>query len=228
MNITNQNSRLGKTFPPEKIAPDKIRQLLDECSYTRKGRRTHSLTSKRDKALIAVLWRSGLRISEALDLAPKDILMRECEIAVLNGKNGEFAMVGMDQVTKEIMQDWRDARATLKPGRGDPLFCSIKGGDYVKLHPNNIRRMVKRRALHAEIEQRLTPHSFRHCFARELAAEEKSLFEISQALRHKNPATTQVYLTWLDNKLGTKAIKGRELQALYEEEFQPEEVFDAS
>lgn len=216
--FTNPSNRLGKTYPPEFVPPEKIREMLDNFGYTPKGRKTNSLTSKRDKALIAVLWRSGLRIAECLALEPKDIHLTHNKINILDGKGEEFGVVGIDLLTRDILQDWLKARSTLNPKRKTPLYCSIKGGKLGALHPNNVRSMIKTHAERVGILQRLTPHGFRHALARALAVEGKSLYEISQALRHKNPQTTAIYLATLENDLGVKAIQGRDDSASAEAE----------
>ena len=208
MTFTNQNSRLGKKYPPELIRPEKLRQMVDECSRTKKaGRPSRGITHKRDKALIVVLWRSGLRIAEALALEPKDLDMTGCTITVRNGKGDKFGVVGMDAMTKEILQDWIKARRTLEPADGSPLFCTLNNGGTIL--QSAVRRMLAKRAKRAGIEQRLVPHSLRHALARELAVEGKDLFQIQQALRHDNPATTARYLATLANDLGVSAIQGR-------------------
>ena len=206
----NQNSRLGKKYPPELIRPEKLRQMVDECSRTKvAGRPSRGITHKRDKALIVVLWRSGLRIAEALALEPKDLDMKGCTITIRSGKGEKFGVVGMDAMTKEILQDWVKARRTLNPPDGSPLFCTMIKGVTGKLLPSAVRRKLKQQAKRAGIEQRLTPHSLRHALARELAMEGKDLFQIQQALRHDNPATTARYLATLANDLGVSAIQGR-------------------
>lgn len=217
MTFTNHNSRLGKTFPPEPIAPEKIRQLLDECSFKRNGAKTFSATSMRDKALISVMWRSGLRVGEALALEPRDLDMRRRRITIRHAKGDEFGMTGMDLLTKGILQDWTKARSALNPKRGSPLFCTIKGGKHLALHQNNVRAMLVNRADRAGIDQRFTPHCLRHALARELELEGRTLFQISKALRHKNAATTQIYLSWLSNTLGVEAIQDREVIELIED-----------
>lgn len=218
MTFKNQNSRKGKTYPPELIRPEKLRQMVDECSRTKKaGRPSRGIISKRDKALIVVLWRSGLRIAEALALEPKDLDMKGCKITIRHGKGNKFGIVGMDAMTKEILQDWVTARRSLKAKNGSPLFCTTTKATGTLLQ-SAVRRMLAKRAKRAGIEQRVVPHSLRHALARELAMEGKDLFEIQQALRHDNPATTARYLATLANDLGVSAIQGRGDEPMIDQE----------
>lgn len=93
-----------RRFPPETLTDPEVRSLLDCCSPT-------SATGIRNRALIAILYRAGLRISEALDLYPNDIDLERGAIRVLNGKGGKARVVGVDRGALAILERWRDVRA---------------------------------------------------------------------------------------------------------------------
>jgi site-specific recombinase XerD len=75
-------------------------------------------------ALIVILWRARLRISEALTLTETDVEPRRGSILVRNGKGGRRREVGMDEWAWELIEPWRRYRLTLPVG---PLLCVIDG-----------------------------------------------------------------------------------------------------
>ena len=83
-----RNGRRRRCFPPEILTDDEVCRLLDAC-----GTRPAGL---RNRALIAVLYRAGLRVNEALDLWPKDIDLQAGSIRVLHGKGDRARTVGID------------------------------------------------------------------------------------------------------------------------------------
>ena len=202
--------RTGETYPTELIPADKIRLLLDQCGLTPKGRKTNSITGLRDRTLITLFWRTGIRHAEALSLEPKDLDFPRRLIAVRDGKGEKTGTLGMDELTLITLRDWKEAYKGLGAPKGSPLLCTIKHGIGKTLDQSSVCRMMRTRAERAGIEQRLIPHNLRHTLAVEMALEECSLYEIQQVLRHENAATTQKYLTKLYPDLGIKALQRRD------------------
>ncbi len=81
-----RNGSTRRRFPAEILSDDEVHRLLDACS--------RGPTGLRNRALIAILYRGGLRINEALDLFPKDIDLEHGSIRILNGKGGRARTVG--------------------------------------------------------------------------------------------------------------------------------------
>ena len=79
----------SRRLPPEILTDVEVRSLMRAC-----GR--HAPTGVRNRALIALLYRSGLRINEALNLYPKDLALDVGSVRVLNGKGGRSRTVGLD------------------------------------------------------------------------------------------------------------------------------------
>ena len=90
----------------ELLTPDEVRQLLAACSRT-------APTGIRDKALLTVMYRAGLRVSEALDLRPQDINPDRGTIAVLHGKGDRSRTVAIDDGGLAVVQRWLDTRKNL-------------------------------------------------------------------------------------------------------------------
>lgn len=175
----------GRKRPAQVLTEDEVRALLAQCSH-------RAPTGIRDRALITVLYRTGLRISEALDLRPSDIDPKAGTLAVLHGKGDHARVIGIEDAVLATLQLWLVTRKGLGLAKkGFPLFCTLAGGP---LSANQVRQMVKRRAARAGIEKRVHPHGLRHTHAAELSREGTPVNVIQAQLGHASLATTSVYL----------------------------------
>src|ERR1700682_1834586 len=100
------NTNKGKRFPPEIFSREEVFALMGVCSK-------RAATGLRDRALIAVLYRGALRISEALALKLADFDARACTVRVLHGKNDKSRVVAIDPQTVEIVATWLERRKSL-------------------------------------------------------------------------------------------------------------------
>jgi integrase/recombinase XerC len=173
----------GRRFPAETLTPDECKALIGACSR-------RSATGIRNRALIVLLWRGGLRISEALDLRASDLDPDAGTVTVLSGKGGRRRVVGLDPGAMAEVLRWRDRRASLPNGRR-PLICTLDGGP---VSASYVRQLLRRLAQQAGIERRVNPHALRHTFAMELASEGIPMNAIRDALGHTSLATTDTYL----------------------------------
>lgn len=181
---TNPKSVKGRTFPAEVLTPDEVTKLLRACS-------NRAPTGIRNRALIAMLYRAGLRISEALSLMPKDLDAKGGSVRVLRGKGNKARTVGMDAEAFAIIDRWLDTRKRLGITDRRTVFCTLKGGPVTT---DYIRAMFPRIARRAGISKRVHAHGFRHTHAAELAAEGIPLNVIQRQLGHANLAVTSIYL----------------------------------
>jgi len=176
--------------PIDILTPSEVRRLISQCS-------TRAPTGIRDAALIAVLYRCGLRIGEALALYERDINGERGTIRVHNGKGHKPRTVGLDGTAFGLIDRWmrKKDHLGLHP-RTTPLFCTLKGDPIAS--QSNIRDMLKRRAKKAGIDKRVHPHSLRHTHAMELIADEKTpLNALQKQLGHSSLATTSAYVDHL-------------------------------
>ncbi len=174
-----------RTMPAEVLSSDEARVLIDACD-------ARSFTGIRNRALIGVMYRAGLRVSEALSLAPKDLDLEVGAIRVLRAKGGRARTVGVDRGGAALLRDWIVRRADATDlGRGDPLFCTDRGEP---LTPSYIRVLLPRLARRAGIDKRVHPHGLRHTHAAELRAEGLDVGVISRQLGHASLLTTIRYL----------------------------------
>ena len=118
------------------------------------------------------MWRSGLRVEEALALAPKDLDPQRGTVTVLHGKGNRRRTLGMDPQAMAVVERWLERRRRLEIGWRSPLFCTITAGNRGKrLRSSYVRDMIKRAGRNAEITKRVHPHGLRHTHAVELAFE---------------------------------------------------------
>jgi site-specific recombinase XerD len=178
----------GRTFPPEPLTADEVTALLAQCSR-------RAPTGVRDKALIMLLYRSGLRISEALALRPSGIVFADHSARVLHGKGDKATVRGFHASADDALIRWIDARKALGV-KGGPLFCTLDGGP---LSDRQVRDMLKRRAAKAGIDKRVHPHGLRHTYAEELLRAGADVVTIQKLLGHTSVAVTARYLDHLTN-----------------------------
>jgi site-specific recombinase XerD len=181
----------GRKYPAEILTREEMSRLLAACS--RRGP-----TGLRNRALIITMWRSGLRVSEALALRPKDVNLDHGTITVLHGKGDRARTVGIDPQAAAVIDAWIQRRKTLGIGPLSPLFCTISGetaGRRVK--DSYVREALKDLAKKAGIEKRVHPHGLRHTHAAELAREGVPVHIIRRQLGHGSLATTERYIDHL-------------------------------
>jgi len=180
----------GLTLPAEILTPREVLAMLASCPDT--------VTGIRDRALITVMYRSGLRVGEALALEPKDIDLAVGSIAVLHGKGDRRRTVGIDRAATPIIERWMATRAgQLAPPPGVPLFCSQKCR---RMSRSMVREMLLRLARRTGIEKRVHPHGLRHTMAYELLMEGIPIPVIQRQLGHASLQTTDIYLSHIAPK----------------------------
>jgi integrase len=151
----------------------------------------------RTRGLIAVLWRSGLRIAEALDLRESDLDERRGALLVRHGKGGKRREVGMDDWGWEQLRPWIGERQQMPIGR---LFCVIEGPTSGRpWAPGAVRTHLRRIGVEPGVRRRFAPHQLRHAHAVEMAREGVPLNVIQRQLGHTDLGVTSVYLQGIDN-----------------------------
>jgi len=193
-------STKGKTFPPQPLTSDEVSALLAACSL-------HNTTGIRNRALIMLLYRSGLRISEALALKPADIDLKHHSARVLHGKGNKATVRGFHPSADDALARWLDRRAALGLKNG-PLFCTLAG---TQLSDGYVRDMLKRLAARAGIDKRVHPHGLRHTYADELEKAGLPVSTISKLLGHSSIAVTSRYLDHLTNGAAIEALEALDL-----------------
>ena len=159
------------------------------------------------RALIVVLWRAGLRISEALALTESDLDLNRGAILIRHGKGGKRREVGMDRWAWEQLTPWLRLRATMPVGA---LFCVLRGPTSGRAWaPAGVRSQLHQAAARAGVRRRFAPHQLRHAHAVEMSREGVPLLVIQRQLGHADLAITSVYLRGIDNTEIVHAVHER-------------------
>lgn len=178
----------GRRYPADPPRTEEIVAVMRAA-----GKRASGL---RLRALIAVLWRAGLRINEALMMAEADLEPARGSLLVRHGKGGKRREVGMDDWGWEQLHPWLEYRVELPVG---PLFCVIReptaGRHWAA---NHARAQMHQVAAKAKVRRRFAPHQLRHAHAVEMAREGVPLNVIQRQLGHANLGITSVYLQGID------------------------------
>lgn len=178
----------GKKLPRDILDDAELDALLRACSL-------RAPSGIRDRALIAFLAGSGLRISEALDLRVGDVDRKTGLVHVIRGKGSRPRVVAVDESTLVMLDRWLEVRAALGAKRSDPLFCAITTGKVGKrIHTSSMRHMLRRRAARAGIEKRVHLHGLRHAYANKRCRLGVPILHVSAELGHKNVSGTMLYL----------------------------------
>jgi len=181
----------GQTFPPDPFQVEDIVALLDACEPHRAGRQAE-FSALRLRALIVVLWRTGLRISEALALEERDLDRRSSAVTVRHGKGDKRRISAMDEWAWNELEVWLDARRDLPFGA---VFCVLSGRTAGRpMSATDARRQLRDTAKAAGLRRRANPHNFRHSHAVELWREGLDVYAISQQLGHCRLDITAAYL----------------------------------
>jgi site-specific recombinase XerD len=159
------------------------------------------------RGLIVVLWRAGLRVSEALALTESDLDPDRGAILVRHGKGDKRREVGMDRWGWRQLDPWLELRAALPVGA---LFCVLRGPTCGRpWAPAGVRSQLHLVADRAGVRRRFAPHQLRHAHAVEMSREGVPLLVIQRQLGHADLAITSVYLRGIDNTEIVHAVHER-------------------
>jgi integrase/recombinase XerD len=156
----------------------------------------------RDKALIEVLYATGLRVTELLSLKPGDVSLDAGYLTCV-GKGDKQRIVPFGSVAADWVRRYlRDARPALVKGRKSAwLFVNAKAGG--RLSRVGFWKILKEYGLKAGITREISPHVLRHSFATHLLDRGADLRAIQMMLGHADLSTTQIYTHVLEARLRT-------------------------
>lgn len=163
-------------------------------------------TGIRNRCILELMYRAGLRVGEVLTLEPRDVDVAAGTIRVVDGKGGDGTGYFTADALRQLLEEWKRVRRRLQPAAGAPLFCTLAG------RPVGVRytqKMIQRYARRAKITATCTPHVLRHTFATELLDEGFTIREVQEALRHADVSTTMIYTHVLDSNLRDKIQRRR-------------------
>lgn len=170
------------------LTDDEIKRLFDQPDLKEVG-------GLRDRAILELLYSSGLRVSELVGLNKDHVNLTRLEFMV-RGKGQKDRPIFISPEAAEWVARYLEAREDTSPA----LFTRIGGhkqtdnsGDFLRLTARSVQRMVARYALLAGITKHVSPHTLRHSFATDLLMNGADLRSVQAMLGHSNIATTQIY-----------------------------------
>ena len=180
---------------PKTINQKDVKQLLESIE-------TSDPLGMRDRALIELLYSSGLRLGEIMEALLENLYLEEGHIRV-TGKGNKTRIVPIGKKALEEINNYLDkGRKKLVNSKSTShIFLSIRGK---KLSPSRIWQIVKERSKRADIKSPINPHQLRHSFATHLLSGGADLRIIQELLGHADISTTQTY-THVDEK-GLKKV----------------------
>ena len=179
---------------PKPLPMASAKRLADADERAGEERETWILA--RDAAVMALLYGSGLRISEALGLKRREVPRPgEGDVLVVTGKGNKTRMVPVLQNVLELVQEYVSMCPYPLPAE-DPIFVGARGGP---LSPRIIQLAMERLRGALGLPDSATPHALRHSFATHLLSRGGDLRAIQELLGHSSLSTTQVY-TGIDSE----------------------------
>lgn len=177
-------------FPRIKAAPSKLPVFLseDEVRKLIAQPRTTTVLGLRDRALLALLYGTGIRANEAATMRECDVDLRDNVVRVV-GKGGRQRAVPLNAEVARTLAQYREARGRTLP---DALFFRSRRGGGTSRHV--IYERVRTHAQKARLELKMSPHKLRHTFATHLVKRGVQLITIRDLLGHRTISSTQVYL----------------------------------
>ncbi|HEX5788406.1 MAG TPA: tyrosine recombinase XerC [Woeseiaceae bacterium] len=175
----------GKKRLPGNLDADTMARLLDI-----KG---DAPLVVRDRAMLELLYSSGLRLAELIGLDAGDVDLADATVRV-TGKGNRERVVPVGRYAVQALTEWNRRRGEFAPAGERALFVSTRGG---RISRRAVQARVKYWARRQGIDSRVYPHLFRHSFATHLLESSHDLRGVQELLGHANISTTQVY-THLD------------------------------
>lgn len=190
-----------KTLSPEKIdipksksrsvkflSAEQIERLLSQPLLSEK-------TGLRDKAILEILFSTGMRVSELVGLNRDQIDLKRREFGII-GKGGEPRVVFLSARAAKWLKKYLDSRQD----SWKPLFIRFgggkeagKNGEKMRLTARSVQRIVNKYSKKAKLPIKVTPHVIRHSFATDLLIAGADIRAVQEMLGHKNIQTTQIY-----------------------------------
>ncbi len=207
--LTYLSKRDIASLSPEKIELPKVsRKQVTFLHYDEVERLLNEIplddeTGLRDRAIVDLLFSSGLRVSELVNLNRDHVNTKRREFMV-RGKGQKDRPVFIGEAAAVRVNAYLDARMDNLP----PLFLSYSrnnmssmGGDYRRLTSRSIQRIISKYARLAGITKHVSPHTMRHSFATDLLMNGADIRSVQSMLGHSSISTTQVYTHVTDEHL---------------------------
>ena len=185
--LVQRNPALGVSAPR---SPRKLPRVLDVDRVTRLlDREARDPLTLRDKAIIELLYSSGLRVSELVRLDVGDVNLSDSLVEV-TGKGNKTRILPVGDAACDAIRAWLLPRVTLARSGELALFIARTGG---RLKARSVQQRLAEWAKRQGLGQRLHPHMLRHSFASHMLESSGDLRAVQELLGHADISTTQVY-----------------------------------
>jgi integrase/recombinase XerC len=173
---------------PKPLTEVKAKDVVDEAAIDGEMSE-HPWTGPRNQAVLLLLYGSGLRISEALNLNRKDAPLPPRDVLRIKGKGGRERLAPVLPVAQSAVSAYLEKCPHWLEPQG-PLFVGVKGG---RLNPRIVQLLIAKLRNNLGLPQTATPHALRHSFATHLLSRGADLRAIQELLGHASLSTTQTY-----------------------------------
>ncbi|WNB93652.1 site-specific tyrosine recombinase XerD [Bacillus sp. NEB1478] len=169
---------------PKVLSTDEVEALLETPS-------TNEPLSKRDKAMLELLYATGIRVSELVQLDLSDVHLSMGFIRCM-GKGNKERIIPLGKMAQKAIESYLNAGRSilLKRKKTEALFLNHHGN---RLSRQGFWKILKQLAVRAKIDKELTPHTLRHSFATHLLENGADLRAVQEMLGHADISTTQIY-----------------------------------
>lgn len=200
-----ESKAIIKENPMEEVERPKLEKVLPDYLTRKEIIKLFSSFNEndplelRDKTMFELMYSSGLRISEAVNLKIQDVDIKNMFLTI-NGKGGRKRIVPYGEIAMKIMDKYlAEVRPRLlKDDNNDYLFISRKGGH---LNRKSAWRILRKKLDQVHINKNITPHTLRHSFATHLLQNKADIRAVQELLGHMDISTTQIYTHMASNEL---------------------------
>jgi len=193
--LAAEKIELGKV-PERQVAfleGDDLERLLNAPLGPARSKSTIGIVDLRDKAILELLFSTGLRVSELCNLKREDVNLKRDEFTV-RGKGSKLRVVFLSDDAKKALGNYLEKRADLAPHLFVRADRAIERGSADEpLTPRSVQRLVTHYARAAGITKRITPHTMRHSYATDLLRNGADIRSVQSMLGHSSITTTQIY-----------------------------------
>lgn len=194
--LSPEKIELAKQQPRqvEFLEKDELRKIIEAPDLTKEN----EITKLRDKAILELLFSTGLRVSELSNLDREDINLNRSEFSI-RGKGGKVRVVFISPTAKNALELYLKSRKDTSAALFVRTDLDPKNHSLENITSRSIQRIVKKYSKIAGITKKVTPHTLRHSFATDLLYEGADIRSVQEMLGHSSITTTQVY-THVTNK----------------------------
>lgn len=177
------NNPKKELYLPKFLKESEINKIFEVCS-------DNTPINERDTLIIELLYSTGIRVSELINIKIKDINIQEKTIKIL-GKGSKERIVLYNNHTKDALQKYLDNGYIEFNKKNNDYLILNKNGD--KLSDRYVRNIINKLVIKAGLNIKISPHTIRHTFATDMLEEGADLVTVKELLGHESLNTTSIY-----------------------------------